>query len=143
MREDEGQSGVGDKAGRRNRRDRAFTMWNTDAYAWRESTDPLYKTIPFFIGLRKGLAYGIFFDNTWRSGFDFGKEGHDFYSFGAEGGEINYYFFAGPTPSKIVQDFTALTRRSKLPPLCILGFQQSPYTYEPDARVYAIDKTVR
>src|SRR5947209_17539630 len=29
--------------------DRAFTLWNTDAYGWQESTDPLYKTIPFFM----------------------------------------------------------------------------------------------
>jgi alpha-glucosidase len=143
MPEDEGYYGLGDKAGPMNRRDRAFTMWNTDAYAWRESTDPLYKTIPFFIGLRKGLAYGIFFDNTWRSGFDFGKEGHDFYSFGAEGGEINYYVFAGPTPAKIVQDFTALVGRAKLPPLWTLGFQQSRYSYEPEERVYEIAKTFR
>jgi len=143
MPEDEGYYGLGDKAGPMNRRDRAFTMWNTDAYAWRESTDPLYKTIPFFIGLRKGLAYGIFFDNTWRSDFDFGKEGHDFYSFGAEGGEINYYFFAGPTPAKIVQDFTALVGRTKLPPLWTLGFQQSRYSYEPEERVYEVAKTFR
>jgi alpha-glucosidase len=143
MPEDEGYYGLGDKAGPMNRRDRAFTMWNTDAYAWRESTDPLYKTIPFFIGLRKGLAYGIFFDNTWRSNFDFGKEGHGFYSFGAEGGEINYYFFAGPTPAKIVQDFTALVGRTKLPPLWTLGFQQSRYSYEPEDRVYEVAKTFR
>jgi alpha-glucosidase len=143
MPEDEGYYGLGDKAGPMNRRDRAFTMWNTDAFGWRESSDPLYKTIPFFIGLRKGLAYGIFFDNTWRSGFDFGKEGHDFYSFGAEGGEINYYFFAGPTPEKIVQDFTALVGRAQLPPLWTLGFQQSRYSYEPEARVYEIAKTFR
>jgi len=143
MPEEEGYYGLGDKAGPMNRRDRSFTMWNTDAYAWRESTDPLYKAIPFFIGLRKGLAYGIFFDNTWRSSFDFGKEGHDFYSFGAEGGEINYYFFAGPTPNKIVQDFTALVGRTKLPPLWTLGFQQSRYSYEPEERVYEIAKTFR
>jgi alpha-glucosidase len=143
MPEDEGYYGLGDKAGPMNRRDRSFTMWNTDAYAWQESTDPLYKTIPFFIGLRKGLVYGIFFDNTWRSSFDFGKEGHDFYSFGAEGGEINYYFFAGPTPAKIVQDFTALVGHTKLPPLWTLGFQQSRYSYEPEERVYEIAKTFR
>ncbi len=143
MPESEGYYGLGDKAGPMNRRDHAFTMWNTDAYAWRESTDPLYKTIPFFMGLRKGIAYGIFFDNTWRSNFDFGKQGHDFYSFGAEGGEINYYFFAGPTPAKIVQDFTALVGRTKLPPLWALGFQQSRYSYQPEERVYEIAKTFR
>jgi len=143
MPEEEGYYGLGDKAGPMNRRNRAFTMWNTDAFAWQESTDPLYKTIPFFIGLRKGLAYGIFFDNTWRSSFDFGKEDHDSYSFGAEGGEINYYFFAGPTPKKVVEDFTALVGRTKLPPLWTLGFQQSRYSYEPESRVYEVAKTFR
>jgi len=143
MPQDEGYYGLGDKAGPMNRRNRAFTMWNTDAYAWQESTDPLYKTIPFFMGLRKGVAYGIFFDNTWRSSFDFGKTSHDSYSFGAEGGEINYYFFAGPTPKKIVEDYTALVGHTPLPPLWTLGFQQSRYSYEPEARVYEVAKTFR
>src|SRR5215467_15006108 len=95
MPEEEGYYGLGDKAGPMNRRNRAFTMCNTDAFAWQESTDPLYKTIPFFLGVRKGQAYGIFFDNTWRGAFDFGKAAHDLYSFGAEGGQIDYYYFAG------------------------------------------------
>jgi alpha-glucosidase len=143
MPPDEGYYGLGDKAGPMNRRDRAFTMWNTDAYAWQESTDPLYKTIPFFIGLRKGVAYGIFFDNTWRSSFDFGKKSHDSYSFSAAGGEINYYFFAGPTPKKIVEEYTDLVGHTPLPPLWTLGFQQSRYSYEPESRVYEIAKTFR
>jgi len=61
-------------------------MWNMDMFGWQESTDPLYKSIPFFLGVRHGAAYGIFFDNTYRSSFDFGKESRDTYSFGAEGG---------------------------------------------------------
>ena len=48
--------GLGDKAGPLDRRDMAFTNWNTDAYHWQESTDPLYKTIPFFMGLRNGRS---------------------------------------------------------------------------------------
>lgn len=143
MPEEEGYYGLGDKAGPMNRRNRAFTMWNTDAFGWQESTDPLYKTIPFFIGLRKGVTYGIFFDNSWRSSFDFGKERHDAYSFGAEGGEINYYVFTGSTPKEIVEDFTALVGHTKLPPLWTLGFQQSRYSYEPESRVYEIAKTFR
>jgi len=114
-----------------------------DAYAWRESTDPLYKTIPFFMGVRKGLAYGIFFDNTWRSNFDFGKEGHDFYSFGAEGGELNYYFFAGPTPAKIVQDFNGTGGTHQAAAAMDTRLQQSRYSYEPEERVYEVAKTFR
>jgi alpha-glucosidase len=134
MPEDENYYGLGDKAGPMNRRNRAFINWNTDAFGWGESTDPLYKTIPFFIGLRKGTAYGVFFDNTYRSSFDFGKESPDYLSFGAEGGELNYYFLAGPDPKKVIEEYTALVGRSPLPPLWSLGYQQCRYSYYPEAR---------
>jgi len=140
---DENYFGLGDKAGPMNRRNRAFTNWNTDEFGWQESTDPLYKTIPFFIGLRKGLAYGVFFDNTYRSVFDFGKESPDFFSFGADGGELNYYFIAGPEPKKIIEEYTAMTGRSPLPPLWTLGYQQSRYSYYPESRAREIVKTLR
>jgi alpha-glucosidase len=140
---DENYYGLGDKAGPMNRRNRSFTNWNTDEFGWQESTDPLYKTIPFFIGLRKGVAYGVFFDNTYRSVFDFGKESQDFFSFGAEGGELNYYFIAGPEPKKIVEQYTAMTGRSPLPPLWTLGYQQCRYSYYPESRAREIVKTLR
>ena len=135
--------GLGDKPGPMDRRNRSFTNWNTDAYAWQESTDPLYKSIPFFIGLRDGAAYGVFFDNTYRSSFDFGKESPDYFSFGAEGGELNYYFFAGPDPKKVVEEYTGLTGRSPLPPLWTLGYQQCRYSYYPEARAREIVQTLR
>ena len=143
MPADENYFGLGDKPGPMNRRNHAFTMWNTDFYGWQESDDPLYKTIPFFIGLRKGAAYGIFFDNTYRSSFDFGKESRDYYSFGAEGGELNYYLFAGPEPKKIVEEYTALVGRTPLPPLWSLGYQQSRYSYYPEARAREIVQMLR
>ncbi len=121
---DENYYALGDKAGPMNRRNRAFTSWNTDEFGWQESSDPLYKTIPFLIGLRKGVAYGVFFDNTYRSSFDFGKQGRDYFSFGAEGGELNYYFMAGPEPRKVVEEYTTLTGHTPLPPLWSLGYQQ-------------------
>jgi alpha-glucosidase len=143
MAQFENYYGLGDKPGALNRRNRAFTLWNTDSYAWQESTDPLYKTIPFFIGLNQGTAYGIFFDNTYRSNFNFGLESPDFYSFGSEGGEINYYYLAGPEPKKIVQMFAALTGHTQLPPYWTLGFQQSRYSYFPEVRVREIANTFR
>jgi alpha-glucosidase len=140
---DENYYGLGDKTGPMNRRNRAFTMWNSDVFGWGESTDPLYKTIPFFMGLRKGTAWGIFFDNSDRSSFDFGKESPDYLSFGAEGGEINYYFFAGPEPKRVIEEYTALVGRTPLPPLWTLGYQQSRYSYYPEARVREIARLLR
>lgn len=143
MPADENYYGLGDKAGPMNRRNRAFTNWNTDEFGWQESSDPLYKTIPFFIGLRKGVAYGVFFDNNYRNSFDFGKEGRDYFSFGAEGGELNYYFIAGPEPKKVVEQYTAMTGRSPLPPLWSLGYQQCRYSYYPESRAREIVRTFR
>ena len=143
MPPDESYFGLGDKPGPMNRRDHAYTMWNTDFFGWQESDDPLYKTIPFFIGLRKGTAYGVFFDNTYRSNFDFGKESRDYFSFGAEGGELNYYFFVGPEPKKIVEEYTALVGRTPLPPLWSLGYQQSRYSYYPESQAREIVQALR
>ena len=143
MPEDEVYVGLGDKPGPMDRRNRAFTLWNTDAYGWQESTDPIYKAIPFFIGLRKGLSYGLFFDNTYRTNFDFGIGAPGTLSIGAERGELNYYFFAGPEPKKILEEFTALVGRTPLPPYWSLGYQQCRYSYYPEARVREIAKTLR
>ena len=143
MPADEGYYGLGDKAGPMNRRNRSFTMWNTDAFGWQESTDPLYKTFPFWIGLRKGTAYGVFFDNTYWSSFDFGKESNDYYSFGAEGGELNYYFFAGPEPKTVLSEYTAMIGRTPLPPLWSLGYQQSRYSYYPEIQAIKIAQSLR
>ena len=143
MPADENYYALGDKAGPMNRRNRAFTNWNTDEFGWQEFSDPLYKTIPFFIGLRKGVAYGVFFDNAYRSSFDFGKDGREYFSFGAEGGELNYYFLAGPDPKKVVEEYTSLTGRPPLPPLWSLGYQQSRYSYYPESRVREIVRTFR
>ena len=129
---------LGDKTGPLDHRNLAFTLWNTDEFGWQESTDPLYKAIPFFLALNEGNAYGIFLDNTYRSSFDFGKAAHDAYSFGAEGGQLDYYFFYGPDAKRVVSDYTALTGRMPLPPLFALGYQQCRYSYYPEARVREI-----
>jgi alpha-glucosidase len=143
MPADENYYGLGDKTGPMNRRNRSFNNWNTDEFGFSESSDPIYKTIPFFLGLRHGTAYGLFFDNTYRSSFDFGKESQQFFSFGADGGEINYYYFAGPDPKQIISAYTALTGRAPLPPYWTLGYQQCRFSYYPEARVREIAKLLR
>jgi alpha-glucosidase len=142
MPQDERYFGLGDKTGPLDRRGMAFTLWNTDI-GFQESTDPIYKSIPFFIGFCAGSSYGLLFDNTWRSSFDFGKEVRDAYSFGAEGGPIDYYFIQGPEPRRVVETYAWLTGTAPLPPLWALGFQQSRYSYESDAKVRQIASRLR
>jgi alpha-glucosidase len=143
MPDDEHFFGLGDKTGPLDRRGEAFVLWNTDAYAWQESTDPLYKAIPFFMGMHGGMAYGVFFDNTWRTSFDFGRELSTTYSFGSEGGALDYYFLGGPDPKHVVASYTDLTGHVPLPPLWTLGFQQSRYSYYPESRVREVAAKLR
>ncbi len=140
---DEHYFGLGDKVGGLDRRNQAFTLWNTDAYRFQESTDPLYKSIPFFLAYRAGTAVGTLMDNTWRSSFDFGKESPDFYSFGAIGGPLDYYIFLGPTPREVIETYAWLTGKPPLPPLWTFGFEQSRYTYTPESRLMEVATRLR
>jgi alpha-glucosidase len=122
--------GLGDKTGSFDRRAQSFVDWNTDAYGFQRDTDPIYKSIPFFIASGgAGGAYGLFLDNTWRSWFDFGHREDGTIAIGADGGTIDYYIIAGPTVRDVVRRYTGLTGKAPLPPLWALGFQQSRYSY--------------
>lgn len=140
---DEHYYGFGEKSTPLDKRGRSLVMWNWDPEGFDASSEPLYQSVPFFIALRKGRAYGTFFDNTWRSSFDMGSEFPDMYSFGAEGGEMNYYFFAGPTPKQVVSRFTELVGRIPLPPRWSLGYIQSRYSYYPESKVRFIAENFR
>ena len=135
--------GLGDKPGPLDRRNEAFTDWNTDAFGWQESTDPIYKSIPYFMTFRKGVAAGIFLDNTWRASFDFNKEYRDGYSFGSEGGPLDLYILYGPEPKAVVQTWAWLTGKTPMPPLWSFGYQQSRYSYYPEAEVRRIADRLR
>jgi alpha-glucosidase len=140
---DEHYFGLGDKTGPLDRRDEAFSLWNTDAYRFQESTDPIYKSIPFFITYRAGLASGILLDNTWRTNFDFGKQLPGVYSFGAVDGPLDYYVIYGPSAKQVVKTYAWLTGTAPLPALWTLGFQQSRYTYVPQSRVLEVANRLR
>ncbi|MBA3647576.1 MAG: glycoside hydrolase family 31 protein [Chitinophagales bacterium] len=135
--------GLGDKADDLDLLGKRFVMWGTDAYAFMRNSDPLYKNIPFYIGIHKNVSYGIFFDNTFRSSFDFAKENPSAVSFWADGGELQYYYIHGPNMMDVVKRYTALTGSHPLPPLWALGFHQCRWSYYPEARVREIAETFR
>jgi alpha-glucosidase len=140
---DEHYFGLGDKTGPLDRREEAFSLWNTDAYRFQESTDPLYKAIPYFMTYRAGIALGVFLDNTWRTSFDFGKTNNGVYSFGAEDGPLDYYILYGPSPKQVVETYAWLTGKPPLPPLWSLGYQQSRFSYSPQSRVLEVAERLR
>lgn len=136
--------GLGDKTGSFDRRASTYVSWNTDAYGFNDTTDPIYKSIPFFISNGgAGGAYGIFLDNTWRTYFDFGHKDAGTLEMGAPDGPIDYYIIAGPSTADVVHRYTDLTGKAPLPPKWALGYQQSRYSYMSDAEVREIAARLR
>jgi alpha-glucosidase len=136
--------GLGDKPEHLNLKGKRFENWVTDSYAFGKETDPIYKAIPFYIGLHHNKAYGIFFDNTFRSFFDFGSERRNVTSFWAHGGEMNYYFIHGPEMQDVIESYTDLTGKPhQLPPLWALGYHQCKWSYYPESNVKEITRKFR
>ncbi|HWD91826.1 MAG TPA: glycoside hydrolase family 31 protein [Verrucomicrobiae bacterium] len=148
LRDDEHVYGLGEKNGHLDKRGwqlggNEYVMWNSDTYSYDSSTDPIYVSVPFCLVTRNGQAHGIFLDNTWRSFFDIGHRTPGLLTFGAEGGDLNYYFINGPSPKDVVERYTALTGRMPLPPLWSLGYNQCRYSYYPESRVRLLADTFR
>ncbi len=146
--DDEHVYGFGEKNGRLDKRGWQlggynYVMWNTDTYMHDSSTDPMYVSVPFYLVMRHGQAHGIFLDSTWRSFFDIGREEPNLLTFGAYGGDLDYYFINGPDPKKVIERYTALTGRMPLPPLWSLGYQQCRWSYYPESRVRLLADTFR
>jgi alpha-glucosidase len=143
LQDDEHFIGLGEKTGNLDRRGSGYTNWNSDVYGYSINQDPLYSTIPFYIGIHHNINYGIFLDNTYQTDFNFGASNNRFSSFGARGGEMNYYFIYHKHLADIITSYTYLTGRMPMPPLWSLGYQQNRYSYYPQAEVLRIARTLR
>jgi alpha-glucosidase len=146
--------GLGEKSGRFNRRNRSFTLWNTDimdpniSEGFQENPsgnplrdpvsteyDPYYISIPFFYHQPNDTdaMAGFFFDNGYRARFEFTdpkekrkeeEEKGKEYLVHFAGGQYAEYVFAGPGMPEILEAYTWLTGRMAPPPLWALGYHQ-------------------
>jgi alpha-glucosidase len=135
--------GFGEKTGDANKHGRRLRMRTTDALGYdAETSDPLYKHIPFYITVRparRAPAVGLFYDNFSHGAFDLGQEidaYHGLYrSFEASDGDLDLYLMFGREVRDVVTQFTALTGRTAFPPRWSLSYSGSTmqYTEAPDA----------
>lgn len=128
--------GYGEKSGLLNKRNRRLRMQNVDTLGYNsESTDPLYKHIPFYIKFngKEQTASGMFYHNSHQSTFDVGMERSGYWPkytyYSADGGELDYFFIHGPTIGQVVQRYTDLTGKSILAPKYSLGYLGSTMFY--------------
>jgi alpha-glucosidase len=134
---DEHYYGFGEKSGNANKAGRRLRMRTADALGYdAETTDPLYKHIPFYLTVRPdrgGEALGLFYDNLAHADFDIGQEIDAYHgpyrSFEATGGDLDLYLIFGPAVREVVGRFTALTGRTAFPPRWSLSYSGSAMQY--------------
>ncbi|MBD0266941.1 MAG: glycoside hydrolase family 31 protein, partial [Cyanobacteria bacterium Co-bin8] len=113
---------------------KTFSLWNTDpANISEPGQDPLYITMPVYLGLHHQGSYLTFYENSFRGEMQFG-EGDAIANF--SGGALRYYLAAGDPP-QLLERFSELTGRAPLPPRWALGYHQSRWGYRTEATVRA------
>jgi alpha-glucosidase len=117
-----------------------FRMVNVPNYG---STETFYSGIPFWYGIHDGHTYGLFFDDTSEGMIDTGDTSTAYMSFENLGGQLDYYYFAGPTMADVLDRYTELTGRPYMPPRWSVGYQQCRWSYTPDTQVLGIANEFR
>jgi len=135
--------GLGDKTGSLCLNDYKYTNWCTDAFGFHEFSNELYRSIPFFTYQKQDQSIGFFFDNTYRSHFDFGSTVKNLFEYSVDGGELNYYIIGGEHQIEIIQNYTQLTGLVELPPIWALGYHQCRWSYFPESRLQEVAETFR
>ena len=139
--------GFGEKTGPLQKRGQKLVMWNTDPLfpkpAYTPTTDPIYQSFPFVLGLRNGRAYGLYLNSTFRTTFDVGKAVTNELAVTTEGGDLDYFFIGGPKMEQVVRRFAELTGTMDLPPLWTLGYHQCRWSYYPESKVKAVTAEFR
>jgi len=129
--------GCGESFTALNKRGQKIIMWTYDAYG--AQTPYMYKPIPFFMSNR---GYGMFVHTTAPSTFDLGGtyDGANVIYLGDD--YLDLFFFFG-TPKEILSEYTALTGRTKMPPLWSFGLWMGRDTYYSEDEVRDVAKKLR
>ncbi len=139
--------GSGEKYSWINQLGSATFNYNSDVLFHHSIHNPLipdmHTSIPFYIGAAPDCAYGIYFDNSYRTDFDFAKTDPGTISFQARDGNLDYYFIYGPSVDQVVCSYGSLTGRPNLPRKCFLGYHQSRYSYETREEVLSVAENLR
>ncbi|GAA1756399.1 glycoside hydrolase family 31 protein [Luedemannella helvata] len=145
MPPDENYLGFGERTGLLDKRGQRLACWCTDRYEYQGAgVDPLYQAIPFYLAVdAAGRSHGVYLHNTYRSVFDLTAQREQRLVMAVDGGELDWYVMAGPTPAEVVTRFTHLTGRMPLPPRWALGYQQARWGYDSAERIRAVAADLR
>jgi len=90
-------------------------IWNEDGGTISEKA---YKNIPFYITNR---GYGVFVNDPGRVSFEIASENVERVQFSVKGEYLEYFIIGGSNMKNVLENYTKLTGRPKLPPAWSFG----------------------
>lgn len=106
------------------------TLWNGESpFIPRESN--LYGSHPMYLEHRQNGSHGVFLLNS--NGMDINinetDSGESLLEYNTIGGVLDYYFFAGPSPTDVSKQYSQVLGRAAMMPYWSLGYHQAKYGY--------------
>ena len=91
---------------------------------------------PFYLEMRpSGTAHGVYLRNS--NGMDVVLEANSL-TYHTIGGVLDFYFFLGPSPEGVIQQYQEVIGRPRMPPYWALGFHNCRYGYPNVATLEAV-----
>ncbi|KFA81979.1 hypothetical protein S40288_04394 [Stachybotrys chartarum IBT 40288] len=106
------------------------TLWNQDSFGIPENSN-LYGAHPFYIEHRDTGSHGVFLLNS--NGMDVlinSTSDGQYLEYNTLGGVFDFWFFAGPSPVQVTQQYAAVAGTPAMVPYWGLGYHQCRYGYQ-------------
>jgi len=140
--------GTGLVSGPLERTGREVELWNTDAFGWNDGSRSLYQSHPWVVIVHAdGSATGVLFDSPNRMRIVVAEDevvaSVPALPGSATAPSVPVYVIDGAHPAEVMTGLAELTGYPFMPPLWSLGYHQSRYSYDPQARVIEIAQEFR
>eukprot|EP00798_Chlamydomonas_sp_ICE-L_P002757 gene2757-12628_t len=118
-----------------------YRMYNLDVFEYLvDHYFGLYGSIPFMLAHKMGLTTGVLWLNAAEMFIDVEVVGNGTATqWVSEGGIIDLYIFAGPSPADVTAQYALLTGTTALPQLFSLGYHQCRWNYKDEADSKAVN----
>ncbi|XP_065063012.1 lysosomal alpha-glucosidase-like [Rhopilema esculentum] len=122
------------------------TQWQLLTLFARDIGDPpggvnLYGVFPYYMNIENdGNAHGVFLLNS--NAQDIILQPKPAITFRTVGGILDFFFFMGPTPNDVIQQYTDLVGKPIVPPYWSLGFHLCRWGYGTIERMQEVDKNM-